>query len=69
MAIVDELMEEEKICCELSSELVWLEIEGYVYVYELRFILCQGCKVEGGWLVAIVLVLLNSLQFFDLGEI
>jgi hypothetical protein len=67
-AIADELMEEEKICCELSSELVWLEIEGYAHAYELRFILCQGRKAEGGWPAAIVPALLNSLQSFDPGE-
>lgn len=67
-AIADELMEEEKICCELSSELVWLEIEGYAHAYELRFILCQGRKAEGGWPAVIAPALLNSLQSFDPGE-
>ncbi|AIE74603.1 MULTISPECIES: DUF1818 family protein [unclassified Synechocystis] len=61
-AIAGELMEEEKICCELSSELIWLEIEGYAHAYGLRFILQQGRKVEGGWPAEMVPGLLSSLQ-------
>ena len=61
-AISKELMEEEKICCEASSELIWLEVEGYPQSYGLRFILQQGRRVEGGWPATAVPGLLNSLQ-------
>ncbi|MBD2654142.1 MULTISPECIES: DUF1818 family protein [Synechocystis] len=67
-AIADQLMEEEKICCELSSELIWLEIEGYAHAYGLRFILHQGRKAEGGWPAAAVPALLNSVQSYGPGE-
>ncbi len=61
-AIAGELMDEEKICCEASSELIWLEVEGYPQAYGLRFILQQGRRAEGGWTPTAVPGLLNSLQ-------
>jgi len=53
-AIAPELMAEETLCCELDSELLWLEIEGYVQGYELRFILHQGRRAEGQWGAAVL---------------
>jgi hypothetical protein len=45
----DYLMDEEKITCEIESELMWLEVEGYYNSYSLRLILNQGRCCEGNW--------------------
>ncbi|MBW4670848.1 MAG: DUF1818 family protein [Cyanomargarita calcarea GSE-NOS-MK-12-04C] len=42
-----ELMDEEKIACEVESNLVWMEAEGYPHTWCLRFILNTGRCVEG----------------------
>jgi hypothetical protein len=42
-----ELMQEERISCELESDLMWLEVDGYPEDYQLRFILLTGRGVEG----------------------
>lgn len=60
-AIAPELMAEEKICCELSSELIWLEVEGYSHSYELRFILQRGRRAEGAWPATVVPLLCQAL--------
>jgi hypothetical protein len=44
-----ELMDEEKISCEVESDLLWMEVEGYPVAYSLRFILNTGRGVEGKW--------------------
>jgi hypothetical protein len=47
--LATELMDEEKIVCEVESELLWLEVEGYANFYTLRFILNTGRCAEGKW--------------------
>lgn len=44
-----ELMEEERIACEVESDLLWLEAEGFPHAYELRLILNSGRRCEGNW--------------------
>jgi len=48
-AMADHLMAEEQLTCELESQQVWLEVEGYPHAYGLRFILQGGRRGEGGW--------------------
>ncbi len=47
--MAEELMDEEKITCEVESEIIWLEAEGYPDAYEIRIILHQGRRCEGYW--------------------
>lgn len=57
-----ELMDEEKISCEAESNLIWLEVEGYPYDYNLRFILLTNRKGEGGWSSTAVPGLIQAAQ-------
>lgn len=57
-----ELMDEEKISCELESDLIWLEVEGYPAHYSLRFILLSGRRGEGSWPQEVVPALLQATQ-------
>ncbi|HTL88950.1 MAG TPA: DUF1818 family protein [Leptolyngbya sp.] len=47
--IAQELMDEERIACELESDLIWLEAEGFPNAYSLRLILQTGRRAEGYW--------------------
>jgi hypothetical protein len=47
--IAQELMDEERISCELESDLIWLEVEGFPNAYSLRFIIQTGRRAEGFW--------------------
>jgi len=49
-----ELMDAERLSCEVESELLWLEAEGYPDAYELRAIVQQGRRGEGRWSAAAV---------------
>ncbi|WP_017717168.1 DUF1818 family protein [Kamptonema formosum] len=44
-----ELMDEEKIACEVESDLLWLEAEGLPHAYSLHLILHAGRRAEGHW--------------------
>ncbi|EAZ89523.1 DUF1818 family protein [Crocosphaera chwakensis] len=58
----EELMEEEKIACEVESELLWLEVEGFPHAYSLRVILNQGRRCEGNWPAEVVKELYQEIQ-------
>lgn len=45
----EHLMEQERICCEAESDLLWLEVEGFPDAYSLRLILNTGRRGEGSW--------------------
>ena len=57
-----ELMESEKIACEVESDLIWMEAEGHPDGFILRFILLSGRRAEGGWPVKVVPQLLQALS-------
>ena len=57
-----ELMDEEKITCELESELLWMSVEGYPHTYDLRFILRTGRRGEGAWPATAIAELVPALQ-------
>jgi Domain of unknown function (DUF1818) len=57
-----ELMDEEKIACEVESDLLWLEAEGYAHAYEVRLILNSGRQCEGNWLPAAVPSLVEAAR-------
>lgn len=60
--ISSELMDEETIACEVESDLVWLEADGYPYAYALHVILLTGRGGEGRWAATVVPALLQAVQ-------
>jgi hypothetical protein len=67
LAIAPELMAEERIGCELDSQTLWLEIEGYPQAYELRFILHQGRRAEGQWPASVLPEFFVALDQIHIG--
>jgi hypothetical protein len=60
-----ELMDEEKISCELESDLLWMEVEGYPHSYNLRSILNTGRRAEVSWPASAVSGLIQAAQMLD----
>ena len=52
--MAEELMDQERIACEVESDRLWLEGEGYPHAYSLRLLLRQGRCCEGNWEAAAV---------------
>ncbi|MGA1621619.1 MAG: DUF1818 family protein [Synechocystis sp.] len=67
LAIAPELMAEETLHCELDSETLWLEIEGYPHAYELRLILHQGRRAEGQWAASVLPEFFVALDQIHIG--
>lgn len=49
-----ELMDEEAIACEVVSDRLWLEAEGYPQAYTLHLILLNGRRAEGRWSAQVI---------------
>ena len=60
----NELMDEEKINCELESDLIYLLADGYPDSYCLRILLNQGRRAEGNWSSLAVTQLNAALKSF-----
>ncbi len=60
-SLVTQLMEEELVSCELETEYLWMEVEGFPDAFRLSFILNQGRCVEGGWSASITSELIKGL--------
>jgi hypothetical protein len=60
--IAQELMDEEQICCEVESPLLWLEAQGYPHAYSLHLIVLTGRRGEGTWGEAAVPALVQAAQ-------
>ncbi|MDX2239589.1 MAG: DUF1818 family protein [Leptolyngbyaceae cyanobacterium bins.302] len=60
-----ELMDEEAIACEVESDRLWLEAEGYPHAYSLHLILLTGRRAEGTWQPAAVPELLQAIQLIQ----
>jgi len=58
----EQLMDQEAIACEVESDLVWLEAEGYPTAYSLHLILLNGRRGEGRWLAEAVPELLQAAR-------
>lgn len=58
----NELMDEEKITCEVESDLIWMEVEGYPHAYSLRLLVNTGRCAEGNWTEAAVPGLVQAAQ-------
>ncbi len=63
-----ELMDQEKINCEVESNLLWLEVEGYPDSYSLRLLLNQGRRCEGNWTEGAVPGLIEALSYFEMSK-
>ncbi|RMF22583.1 MAG: DUF1818 family protein [Cyanobacteria bacterium J083] len=61
-SISRELMPEERIACEIESELLWMEVEGYPHHYSLRLILKGDRACEGNWQAGVVPELIKISQ-------
>jgi hypothetical protein len=57
-----ELMEEEAIACEASSDRLWMEVRGYPDAYQLSFIALTGRRAEGCWSVEATKEVLRAVQ-------
>lgn len=57
-----ELMDEERISCEVESDLIWMEAEGFPTAYRLRLIVLTGRRAEGEWSEAAVPDLVQATQ-------
>jgi len=60
--MASELMDEEKISCEVESDLMWMEVEGYPHKYSLRLLLNTSRRGEGSWSTAAVPGLVQAIQ-------
>jgi hypothetical protein len=60
------LMEEERISCELESDVLWLEAEGFAQDYSLRVIVRSGRRAEGFWSASAVPEVLQALASLPL---
>lgn len=57
-----ELMAEEAIACEASSDLLWMEVRGLPDAFSLSFILLTGRRAEGIWSAAATPNILRTVQ-------
>jgi hypothetical protein len=57
-----ELMDEERISCELESDLLWMEAEGFPQAYCLRLIVLTGRRAEAAWIESAVPHLIEAVQ-------
>lgn len=61
----DQLMAEETIACEASSDLIWLEVQGYPHQFDLSFILLSGRRAEGHWPAGSTSELVSAVQTIE----
>jgi len=61
-SMTEALMAEERINCEMESDRIWLEAEGFPQHYELRVIILTGRRGEGVWSPIAVPPFLLALQ-------
>lgn len=57
-----ELMAEEAITCEVASDRIWLEAQGFPDAFSLTVLVLQGRRGEGQWPAAIVPQLVQAIQ-------
>lgn len=60
--MAQELMDEEKIACEVESDWLWMQVEGYPHAYTVQFILNTGRRAEGSWSVDAVAELVQATK-------
>ena len=57
-----ELMDEERASCEVESDLLWLEAEGFPHAFSLRLIVLTGRRAEAAWADTAVPDLIQAVQ-------
>ncbi|NJR65375.1 MAG: DUF1818 family protein [Leptolyngbyaceae cyanobacterium CRU_2_3] len=60
--ISSELMDGERVSCEVESDQLWLEAEGFPQAYTLRLLLLKGRGAEGAWGESAVPELIQAVQ-------
>ncbi|MGD1849237.1 MAG: DUF1818 family protein [Cyanophyceae cyanobacterium] len=60
-AIASELMDGEKVACEMEGELLWLGAEGYAQHYDVRIVLSSGRRAEGSWAAGAIASMVQTL--------
>ncbi len=60
-----ELMDQEAIACEASSDLLWMEVSGYPQNYDLHLIILTGRQVEACWPAPILPDLIEAAQILQ----
>lgn len=61
-----ELMPEETLVCEASSQLIWMQVEGCPDAYSLRLMLLAGRRSEAVWDVSSTAALWQALQTLEM---
>jgi hypothetical protein len=61
-----DLMDEEAIAINQSTDLLWMQINGYPRSYSLSFILLTGRRAEGQWDELNTLELIQAIQTIKL---
>ncbi|HEY9644645.1 MAG TPA: DUF1818 family protein [Coleofasciculaceae cyanobacterium] len=64
--ISSELMDEERVSCEVESDRLWLEAEGFPQSFGLRLILLTGRGAEGAWSETAVPELIEAVQMLKI---
>lgn len=64
--MASELMDSEKITCEVESEYIWLEADGYPHAYDLHIMTLQYRCAEGFWSSTAVPDLIQASQTLHL---
>jgi Domain of unknown function (DUF1818) len=64
--ISSELMDEERVSCEVESDRLWLEAEGFPQSYTLRLLLLTGRGAEGTWSEMAVPELIQAVQMLKI---
>ena len=57
-----ELMPEENLSCEVESDLLWLQAEGFPHAYALHLMLRSGRRAEGSWKATAVPEFVQAVQ-------
>lgn len=65
-AIAPELMDEERITCEVESDRLWMEADGEPNAYRIRLILHSGRRCEGEWRPDAVPDLLQAVKMLEM---
>jgi Domain of unknown function (DUF1818) len=60
--MAEELVPEEAIACEVSSDRLWMEVRGNPQSYDLHLILLTGRQVEAHWPANVIPSLIDAAQ-------
>ncbi len=63
--MAEELMPEEAIACEVSSDRLWMEVRGNAHSYDLHLILHTGRQVEAHWPAKVMPSLIEAAQILQ----